>query len=41
MQSTLNIKFSNAQSQNQTVKQTKTRKILNKQYKFAQLKIQN
>ena len=38
MQSTLNIKFSNVRFRDQTVKQTKTQKTLNKQHEFAQLK---
>ena len=41
MQSIFDIKFSNARFRDQTVKQTKTRKILNKQHEFAQLKTQN
>ena len=41
MQSTLDIKFSNARFRDQTIKQTKTRKILNKQHEFVQLKTQN
>ena len=41
MQSTLDIKLSNARSRDQTTKQTKTRKNLNKKHQIAQLKIQN
>ena len=41
MQSTFNIKLSNTRFKNQTAKQTKTQKTLNKQYEFAQLKAQN
>ena len=41
MQSTLDIKLSNVRSRNQTIKQIKTRKNLNKQHEFAQLETQN
>ena len=41
MQSTLDIKLSNARFRNQTIKETKTRKNLNKAHEIAQLKIQN
>ena len=41
MQSTFDIKFSNVRFRDQAIKQTKTRKNLNKIYKIAQLKIQN
>ena len=41
MQSTLDIKLSNARFKDQTAKQTKTQKTLNKQHEFAQLKTQN
>ena len=41
MQSTLDIKLSNTWFKDQTAKQTKTQKTLNKQHKFAQLKTQN
>ena len=40
MQSTLDIKLSNVRSRNQAVKQTRTRKNLNKQHEIAQLKAQ-
>ena len=41
MQSTLDIKLSNARFRDQTVKQTKTRKNLDKEHQIAQLKTQN
>ena len=41
MQSTLNIKFSNARSRDQIVKQIKFRINLNKKHQMTQLKIQN
>ena len=41
MQSTFDIKFSNVRFRNQTIKQAKTRKNLNKKHQIAQLKIQN
>ena len=41
MQSTLNIKFSNARSRDQTIKQIKFRINLNKKHQMTQLKIQN
>ena len=41
MQSTLDIKLSNARFKNQTIKQTKKRDSLNKEHEIAQLKTQN
>ena len=41
MQSTLDIELSNARFRDQTAKQTRTRKNLNKAQQIAQLKIQN
>ena len=41
MQSTLDIKLSNARFRDQAAKQAKTRKNLNKAYEIVQLKTQN
>ena len=41
MQSTFDIKLSNVRSRNQAIKQTRTRKNLNKKHQIVQLKTQN
>ena len=41
IQSTFDIKFSNVRFRNQTIKYAKTRKTLNEQHEFVQLKTQN